>query len=523
MPQRTCDETADVGVLLKFGRDERPSKQRIHEPSSWCEPMRRTRQPVPTLGSVAISVLFLALRRHGVSSADPCLQYEDQVESSAVGYPTTSGRGSGGETDHPSPKFAVIGDFGTGNSASWEVAKMVHSWDPEYVVTTGDNWYHSPDWSTLHNRLCSPWHEWMVEEQCSGYSHRTGTQPLFIPAMGNHDWYSPEPYFHTFQSLPRNGRYYDVRKSPIHFFVLNSDESEYDGTWVGSKQHSWFVDAVASSDEPYKIVVFHHPALCTVRERINYNMQWPFHELGITAVLNGHMHGYERLLKNGTYYMVNGAGGCCPKGFDGYDVDVRSQVIHGYEKAGYYVHGAQKVLIHSKLIELQFWSINECLVDSVSIPLFHHGLLGEGTPLVSADSKVRYLDCMAPVSWTSVDFDDELWNLSVNNLLGEHGRKVRIAFGPSMKRFSYLKLRVRRIHGLSVWINNKPVWQLNVAQGDLQAHPYACTDHVSNWVETWLDGDILSANGTNVLSVQVHNRYDGAYGTLEIELEGYAH
>jgi len=485
--------------------------------------MKRLVIPALAVLVVVVSVSISSTRGEEVHGEGPCPEYVTDVESSAVGYPgSPSGRENSAETEQPLPSFAVIGDYGTGNSAAWEVAKMVHAWDPEYVVTTGDNWYHSPDWNTLHNRLCSPWHEWMTEEQCSGYSHRSGEQPLFLPAMGNHEWYSPEPYFHTFRSFPRNGRYYDVRKSPVHFFLLDSDESEYDGTWVGSRQHEWFLQAVALSDEPYKIVVFHHPAVCTVTERINYNMQWSFHELGITAVLNGHMHGYERLLKNGTYYMVNGAGGCCPKGFDGYEIDIHSQVIHGYEKAGNDVYGAQRVLLHKNRIEFQFWSVSGCMVDSLSVPLNHDGLSQAGVKLIDTDSEVRYSDCKSPGRWASVDFDDRFWDISANKLPAKHGRKARITFGPSVGSFSYLKLRVKRVHGLSVWINNMPVWNLNVFQQDSSVYAHACTDHVSEWVETWLDGDVLSSNRTNVLSAQVHNHYHGTYGTLEVELEGFS-
>lgn len=38
-------------------------------------------------------------------------------------------------------------------------------------------------------------------------------------------------------------------------------------------------------------------------------MQWPFKEWGATAVLTGHDHHYERIIKDNFPYFVNGLGG----------------------------------------------------------------------------------------------------------------------------------------------------------------------------------------------------------------------
>ena len=40
-----------------------------------------------------------------------------------------------------SVRLAVIGDYGSGNSAAADVAGLVKSWSPDFVVTTGDNNY----------------------------------------------------------------------------------------------------------------------------------------------------------------------------------------------------------------------------------------------------------------------------------------------------------------------------------------------------------------------------------------------
>src|SRR5690349_1319159 len=47
----------------------------------------------------------------------------------------------------PSPpgtvRFAVIGDYGEAGQPEHDVATLVHSWTPDFVVTVGDNSYYT--------------------------------------------------------------------------------------------------------------------------------------------------------------------------------------------------------------------------------------------------------------------------------------------------------------------------------------------------------------------------------------------
>src|SRR5574341_300066 len=43
----------------------------------------------------------------------------------------------------PTVVFAVIGDYGTGDQVEGAVADLVKSWQPEFIITTGDNNYPS--------------------------------------------------------------------------------------------------------------------------------------------------------------------------------------------------------------------------------------------------------------------------------------------------------------------------------------------------------------------------------------------
>ncbi|MGB9586346.1 MAG: hypothetical protein ACPL7A_02865, partial [Anaerolineales bacterium] len=45
------------------------------------------------------------------------------------------------DTPQPSIHFAVIGDYGSGDQNEANVAKLVKSWNPDFIITTGDNNY----------------------------------------------------------------------------------------------------------------------------------------------------------------------------------------------------------------------------------------------------------------------------------------------------------------------------------------------------------------------------------------------
>jgi hypothetical protein len=38
-------------------------------------------------------------------------------------------------------RFAVLGDFGVRGTAPEAVASMIRSWEPDFIITTGDNTY----------------------------------------------------------------------------------------------------------------------------------------------------------------------------------------------------------------------------------------------------------------------------------------------------------------------------------------------------------------------------------------------
>jgi hypothetical protein len=101
----------------------------------------------------------------------------------------------------------------------------------------------------------------------------------------------------------------------VHFFVIDSDGREPDGNTSGSAQGQWLQAQLALSTSQWKIVVFHHPPYTSASRGNNVALQWPFQSWGAHAVLNGHEHHYERIMKSGFPYIVSGAGGRSLSGF----------------------------------------------------------------------------------------------------------------------------------------------------------------------------------------------------------------
>jgi hypothetical protein len=199
-------------------------------------------------------------------------------------------------------RFAVIGDFGNGSMAAGSVAKMVKTWAPDFILTTGDNNYGGArDYGRVVGRY--------YREFINPYGGVTNAN-RFFPCLGNHDWeHGKFPAYTNYFSLPGNERYYDFTNGPVHFFALDS-ESIAKNPQEAQTQKSWLQDRLTNSRSPWNVVFFHHPPYSSGRYHgSTKKMRWPFAEWGAHVVLSGHEHNYERVHTNGVVYFVNGLGG----------------------------------------------------------------------------------------------------------------------------------------------------------------------------------------------------------------------
>jgi tartrate-resistant acid phosphatase type 5 len=208
-------------------------------------------------------------------------------------------------------RFAVIGDYGLAGPPAADVADLVMGWQPDFIITTGDNNYPDGAAATIDRNIGQYYADYIYPYY--GEFPRSQTAPdynRFFPSLGNHDYYSAnaQPYLDYF-TLPGNERYYDFIWGPVHLFAVNSDFNEPDGVQPDSRQADWLRQRLAESTAPWRIVYMHVSPYSSGRHGSHAYVQWPLAEWGATAVLSGHDHIYERLDISGLAYFVNGLGG----------------------------------------------------------------------------------------------------------------------------------------------------------------------------------------------------------------------
>lgn len=204
--------------------------------------------------------------------------------------------------------FAVIGDYGSSGPGEMAVANMVKSWNPEAILTLGDNNYQTGSAGTIDANIGQFYHAYIGNYQGS-YGPGSATN-RFFPSLGNHDWQTPgaQPYLDYF-TLPGNERYYDFVLDNVHFFAVDSDPNEPDGNASDSAQAQWLRDGLLNSQAEFNVVYFHHAPYTSDANGPSPNMRWPFQQWGADVVLSGHAHQFERLQVGGLPYLVNGLGG----------------------------------------------------------------------------------------------------------------------------------------------------------------------------------------------------------------------
>lgn len=205
--------------------------------------------------------------------------------------------------------FAVIGDYGGDTDGELSVSNLVKSWNPDFVITVGDNNYETGEADTIDKNIGKYYQEYIGNYM--GSFGPGATENKFFPSLGNHDWYSmtgATPYLDYF-TLPGNERYFDFVKGPVHFFVLDSDPNEPDGITSTSKQAEWLMSGLAASTSKFKIVYFHHPPFSSGEHGNTVELDWPFKEWGADIALCGHEHDYERLIVDGFPFLIVGTGG----------------------------------------------------------------------------------------------------------------------------------------------------------------------------------------------------------------------
>ncbi len=266
-------------------------------------------------------------------------------------------------TPQPSPTpttatrviFAAIGDYGSGNKDETDVAKLIDSWQPEFIITLGDNNYPSGAADHIDEAVGQYFHSY-IHPYYGSFGEGAGVN-RFFPSLGNHDVLTENgKSFLDYFTLPGNERYYDFTWGMLHLFALDDIDSEPDGVGASSIQAQWLKAGLAESTSAWNIVYMHYPPYSSGTHGSTDWARWPYAEWGADAVLAGHDHTYERLEENGLPYFVNGLGGM---GRYEFLYNVEGSLVR--YNANY---GAMRVEATEKQIELEFITRSGEVVDT---------------------------------------------------------------------------------------------------------------------------------------------------------------
>ncbi len=195
-------------------------------------------------------------------------------------------------------RFAVVGDFGTGDDVQRAVARRMcdrmHRRSFELVVTTGDNVYPDGDPDRFQDAFFEPYRCLL----------RAGVR--FRAVLGNHDVMTrsgrPQLREPAFGMKARN---YVVRKRGVRFVMVDSNDLDREVLRANLR---------AEAGDLWTVVVMHHPVYSPGTGHGSTpgfeTLPRMFARRGVDLVLSGHDHLYavSKPLR-GIRYVVTGGGG----------------------------------------------------------------------------------------------------------------------------------------------------------------------------------------------------------------------
>ena len=315
-------------------------------------------------------------------------------------------------------RVAIIGDYGETTADGLfpvdRVGPMMVNWNPDFILSLGDNNYILGEASTIDANIGKNFGDYIYPK---GTSPNSGDYPYpssaplfnrFFPVLGNHDYadvandFEPtidninnsQPYldyftpaltqgsapinlYNTNVTLPDGSnfsetptiRYFDFVRGAVHFFMIDNCPATPYGRDADGVQGKWLQAQLAASQAPWKIVCFHEPPYTSATGGGEQTVaRWPFQAWDADLVLVGHVHNYERMAKADPgktsptiTYIVNGAGGFVPEsGFE------TANIVPG-SKVRVQDYGAQLLEANESTLSLLYYDIDNNLRDSFTL------------------------------------------------------------------------------------------------------------------------------------------------------------
>ena len=253
--------------------------------------------------------------------------------------------------------FAALGDSGWGSAEQYAVSDRMDAASPDFIVHTGDVVYKRGRWKRYEERFVNP------------YKKLLDKGVVFYPVPGNHDYYSKggEAYFRYFSYLP--GNYYAIETGLVDFFALDTNIIlKGDG-----EQLRWLRARLENSDATYKVVYMHHPFFTSgdhgedgYPKPLEATLRPIFEAGGVSLVLTGHDHNYERLGPvGGVTYIVTGGGGK--------DLRMKGKVESPHSKLFKSAHHFLTVTVTEESMKVEAVGVGGKVIDSIVIDAIRAG------------------------------------------------------------------------------------------------------------------------------------------------------
>jgi len=131
----------------------------------------------------------------------------------------------------------------------------------------------------------------------------------FYPVPGNHDRGVGETLDTFVQYSGAPDVHYSFNAGTVHFTMANSAVG-----FLTQEELAWIDRDLASTTQPVKIVVMHHPPFDPdgtdyILEGGNQEFMSLMREHGVDVVLAGHIHAFGQAVRDGTTYVATGGGG----------------------------------------------------------------------------------------------------------------------------------------------------------------------------------------------------------------------
>ena len=302
----------------------------------------------------------------------------------------------------------VIGDYGDDSTAEGDVAALVNGWNPDAVITAGDNRYGATTFDQVVGAFyCDFLANVPSGSSCSGGNSATNH---YFPTAGNHDYTDGGGLgeYLSYFDLPGAGvvssgssgteRYCDYVVGPIHFFAVDSQGALTDGADMTAQQ-AWLQTQLGASTSPWQVVVMHHPPYSSGTHQSSTAMRWPYAAWGADAVVAGHDHDFERISASGISYFVNGLGGRSIRTF--------GTTVAGSEVRYNGDYGAMQIEADAGQLTFRFVNLSGQIVDSHTVLPTPPGVVDIAVSSGDDDVEERASDGVLDFSSTDIELGED--------------------------------------------------------------------------------------------------------------------